>query len=214
MAPFLLDERPVTNGEFLRFVLRHERWRRDRLPRLFADATYLAHWASPIRLGPEAPADAPVVRVSWFAAKAYCEAQGKRLPTEAEWEYAAAADATRADARQDPAFVHRLLAWYSRPTPKVLPPAGRGEPNLWGVRDLHGLVWEWVSDFHGTLVGTDARAGDDGDRLQFCGAGAVSARNVNDYAAFMRVAFRSSLQASFTTGNLGFRCARDLEEER
>jgi len=209
VRPFLLDERPVTNAEFLAFVRAHPRWQRDRVARLFAGEAYLSHWAGPAALGESAPAAAPVVQVSWFAAKAYCEAQGKRLPTEAEWEYVASASETQADARQDPEFVARLLAWYARPNPKVLPAAGAGPRNHYGVRDMHGLVWEWVSDFNSALVSADSREDGDPDKARFCGAGALSAEDKSDYASFMRIAFRSSLQAPYTTANLGFRCARD-----
>jgi formylglycine-generating enzyme required for sulfatase activity len=87
---------------------------------------------------------------------------------------------------------------------------GRGAPSPDGVRDLHGLIWEWVEDFNDTLVSSDSRSGDDPDRLRFCGAGAIAAGDRTDYAAFMRVAFRSSLEGRFTLSNLGFRCARDL----
>ena len=209
VKPFILDERPVTNGEFLAFVRAQPRWQRDRISRLFAGEGYLSHWGGPTALGGGAPPDAPVVQVSWFAAKAYCEAQGKRLPTESEWEYVASASETRADARQDPAFVAQLLGWYARPNAKVLPPAGKGAPNVHGIRDMHGLVWEWVSDFNSTLVSGDSREDGDPDKMRFCGAGALTAADKNDYATFMRIAFRSSLKAPYTTGNLGFRCARD-----
>ena len=209
VAPFLLDERAVTNGEFLAFVRAHPRWRRDRVPRLFAGAAYLSHWAGPLDPGAGAPLDAPVVQVSWFAAKAYCEAQGKRLPTEKEWEYVAAASADAPDAREDPAWVAEILAWYAKPNPKVLPPAGRGRPNFHGVRDLHGLVWEWVADFNNALVVGDSREDGAPDTSRFCGAAAVTAARKSDYASFMRFAFRSALHAASTTANLGFRCASD-----
>jgi len=214
VASFLLDERPVTNEEYLAFVKANPRWRKGQVPRLFAGEGYLARWAGPLDPGPRAPAEAPVVEVSWFTAKAYCEAQGKRLPTEAEWEYVAAASADAPDARQDPAFLAQLLAWYSKPNPKVLPAVGRRAPNWYGVHDLHGLIWEWVADFNSALVIGDSREGGDPDLARFCGAGALSARDRNDYAAFMRIAFRSSLQAPWTTANLGFRCARDVKEKK
>lgn len=214
IGAFELDKLPVTNGDFLAFVKRQPKWRKGQVPKLFADPGYLSHWAGPVSPGPAAKADQPVVQVSWFAAKAYCEAQGKRLPTEAEWEYAAAASETVADARQDPAQVARILAWYGAPTPKVLPAVGKGAPNLWGVRDLHGLVWEWVLDFNNTLVSSDSRESGDPDKSRFCGAGAVTAADKGDYASFMRIAFRSSLKAPYVTGNLGFRCARDAKETK
>lgn len=205
---FLLDETPVTNGQYLEFVRAHPRWRRGTTPKIFADEGYLGHWAGPLTLGDRATADAPVVRVSWFAARAYCQLKGKRLPTENEWEYAASASATVADGKRDPAFVASLLQWYSRPTPKVLPPVARGTPNFWDVHDLHGLIWEWVDDFGSTLVTSDSREDGDPDMLRFCGAAAINAGDKEDYAAFMRYAFRSSLHGSYSIGNLGFRCAK------
>ncbi len=207
VAAFWLDRRPVTNADFLTFVRAHPRWRRDTVSRLFADEGYLAHWAGPTELAPGASADQPVVRVSWFAAKAYGAARGARLPTEAEWEFAAAASETRPDGRDEPGFTDRLLRWYSRPTPEVLPRVGQSPPNHWGVQDLHGLVWEWVLDFGNTMISGDSREGGDADKNRFCGAGALSANEKGDYASFMRIALRSSLEAPYTTGNLGFRCA-------
>ncbi|MBX5482843.1 MAG: formylglycine-generating enzyme family protein [Myxococcaceae bacterium] len=201
---FLLDRHPVTNAEFLEFVRRHPEWQRGRVSPLFADERYLARWASPLDPGPDAPLRAPVTEVSWFAARAYCKSRGARLPTENEWELAARAGA------DEPGFTARILAWYAQPTPKVLPEVARGEPNAWGVYDLHGLVWEWVSDFTNALVSGDSRDPGDPDRIQFCGAGALALRDKRDYATFMRVAFRSSLEARYSIANLGFRCARDL----
>lgn len=208
---FLLDRTPVTVRDWLAFVKVHPRWQRGRVSRLFADEGYLADWAGPLDPGPTYDPAAPVTRVSWFAAKAYCEARGGRLPTEMEWELAAAADATRVDATSDPAFVQQILGWYSAPTPARLPPVGRGAANRWGVQDLHGLVWEWVLDFNAAMVTGDSREGGVADTTKFCGAGSLNARDARDYASFMRAAFRSSLEARFTTRNLGFRCARDLE---
>lgn len=207
---FHLDVTPGTNREFLSFVLEHPEWRRDRVPRLFADIQYLSSWASPTSLGsgPDAvDPDAPVTQVSWFAAKSYCESRSGTLPTINQWELAAAASETLADATQDAAFIQTILSWYARPNPRRLPPVGRGTPNLWGIQDLHGLAWEWTLDFNSDLVATDARNQDDPDRLAFCGTGALGASDSGNYASFMRVAMRTSLKASYTTNNLGFRCA-------
>lgn len=200
LAPFAMRTTPVTRQEFTRFIAQHPEWQRGRVPRTFADATYLQD-------GDAAGPNSAVVQVSWFAAQAYCETENARLPTWNEWEYTAAADVSRRDARQDPAWLARILNWYSRPASVRIPDVG-GEPNIYGVRDLHGLVWEWVDDFNALLVDADSRSGDDPDKLKFCGAGAINYQDRLNYAVLMRIALLSSLSADAGTGSLGFRCVR------
>ena len=86
-------------------------------------------------------------------------------------------------------------------------PVGAGMPNVHGVQDVHGLVWEWVLDYNALLVSSDSREQGGADRLQFCAEGALSTSDRDNYAVLMRIAFLSSLQANYTVGNLGFRCA-------
>lgn len=203
---FQLEVVPVTNEQFLAFVRRDERWRRDRAVRLFADQGYLSHWASPTELGEARPRQ-PVTNVSWFAARAYCDSIGRRLPTEHEWEMVAKADETQRDASRDPVFVQRILRWYSRPRGE-LTDVGLQPANRHGVRDMHGLVWEWILDFNAAMIAGDDRQRDDARNERFCGGASVQAQDVADYAAFMRYAYRSSLRAQYTVPNLGFRCAR------
>ena len=178
---------------------------------LFADAGYL-HKQGDAPIAPDV-AERPVTSVSWFAAQAFCEAEGARLPTWYEWEYVAAADATRSDARRDPAWRARILGWYSQSSHSA-PASVGGPPNLYGVRDMHGLIWEWVDDFNALLVSADSRSQGDPDQLQFCGAGAISLQDRENYAVLMRVALLSSLRGADTTENLGFRCARTLPKEK
>lgn len=210
VAPFRLDRHPVTNAEFLAFVIDHPDWQRSRVKRLFADERYLSHWAGDLELGDKAPSDAPVVWVSWFAARAFLVAQEKRLPTEAEWEFAARADATRIDATGDAAFKEKLLAWYGQPAPVRLPAVGSLVADFRGVAGMHGAVWEWVADFNNRVVSPGARNDGTLDRNLFCAGGAAGATDVSDYAAFMRYAFRSSLKGASTVGSLGFRGACDM----
>ena len=210
IAPFALMEAPVTNAQFLAFVKADPRGQRGRAPAVFAEGRYLQHWAGPLALGDRALPRQPVVNVSWFAADAYCKAQGARLPTWNEWEYAAAADELRRDARKDPVWRERILAWYSRPSSTALPRVGLQAANAYGVRDLHGLVWEWTEDYSSLLVDADNRKQGDADKAKFCGAGALSMDDRENYAVLMRVAMLSSLEGADVTANLGFRCARDL----
>lgn len=210
VAAYALDVLPVTNGQFLAFVVANPKWRRSRVARLFADEHYLAHWAGDTDLGPLAPADAPVVRVSWFAARAYARWAGKRLPTTAEWERAASAGYMSPDGKADTALNGDLYRWLARPTPEVQPSVTTAKANFFGARGLHGLVWEWVADFNTAMVTGESRADTGLDRDLFCGAGAAGSTDTSDYAAYMRLALRSSLKAPNTTSSLGFRCARDL----
>jgi formylglycine-generating enzyme required for sulfatase activity len=208
IAPFALRATPVTRGEYRVFLASHPQWRRGQVPAVFADATYLSDGPA----ADDAPAaDAadrrPVTSVSWFAAQAFCEGEDARLPTWLEWEYAAAADETRRDARTDPAWRRRILSWYERPASHALPAIG-GPANAYGVRDLHGLEWEWVDDFNALFIAGDSRTQGDPDRLKFCGAGAISIVDRDSYAVLMRIALLSSLVAADTTSSLGFRCAR------
>lgn len=209
VRPFRLDRALVSNADYARFVRGHSEWQRDHVARLFADESYLGHWRGGAEPG-EAIARQPVTQVSWFAAEAYCESEHARLPTWHEWEFAAAADETRKDARDDPAWRERILGWYANPSGVALPAVGRAPKNAYGVYDVHGVVWEWVEDFAGMMISADNRNQGDPDLLKFCGAGALSTQDRENYAVLMRVAMLSSLTAQQSTRNLGFRCARDV----
>jgi sulfatase modifying factor 1 len=210
VPPFEMMTRLVTNAEFRAFVQRHPQWRRDRVPEVLAGPGYLAHWPGTLQLTPSAQEAQPVTRVSWFAARAYCEAQGARLPAWLEWEYVAAADAVKRDARGDSAWRERILQWYAQSASQPLPAAGASVANVYGVRDLHGVAWEWTDDFSAMLVTADNRTQGDPGRKEFCGAGALSVADREQYAMLMRIALLSSLQARDSTSSLGFRCVREV----
>ncbi len=213
VASFLLDAVPVTNADFLEFVRQRPRWRRSQIARLFADEAYLAEWASDVSFGDRSRARHPVTRISWFAAAAYCRSVDKRLPSEAEWEYVALADERSRTGMTEARSVRRILAWYASPR-RGTAEVGRGRANFYRVHDMHGLVWEWVSDFNATMVSADNRQDRDAQEQRFCGGASIGSADTANYAAFMRFAFRSSLEASYTVRNLGFRCARNLGESR
>jgi formylglycine-generating enzyme required for sulfatase activity/cytochrome oxidase Cu insertion factor (SCO1/SenC/PrrC family) len=208
VADFSLDRTPVTNAEFARFVQQHREWRREEVAPLFADDRYLAHWRSATDPG-NGIRNQPVVNVSWFAAAAYCESRGTRLPTWYEWEYAAAASTKMPDARRDPEWQQVVLSWYSRSASPALAEVGRSQANFYGVQDMHGLVWEWVDDFGGMLVAGDNRQQSDPDSLRFCGPGALTMEQKENYPTLMRIALLSSMKARYTGGAMGFRCAKE-----
>lgn len=193
VASFRLDELPVARGAFADFVRENPMWRRSRVKRLFAEEAYLSDFASDTDAGGDV--SAPVTYVSWFAARAYCACQGKRLAALAEWERAASPDG---DARQplDPSSrpAGGRLAFAMGPGAQA-----KGSPRF-------GSVWEWTEDFDGAPV--SGRTSDAAASNLFCGAG-VRAADASDYGGFLRYSFRSSLRAAYTLKNLGFRCGRD-----
>ena len=212
VRPFSLRALPVSNGEFSNFTQKSPQWRVKNVAAVFADGQYLNHWPASGLPGKDQLSQ-PVTNVSWFAAQAYCESEGARLPTWHEWEYAASADESRVDARDDPAWRERILAWYSRKS-APLPGVGSTAKNIYGIQDLHGVIWEWVHDASALMVSGDSRNQGDPDTLQFCGAGALSTNDRENYPVLMRIAMLSSLGAASTTRNLGFRCAKDVAQAK
>ena len=209
VASFRLDRDPVTRGDFLGFVKANPAWRRSAVQPQRADrAGYLSSWRGDLDAGDASDLRRPVTGVSFHAAKAYCESQGKRLPTTAEWEYAAAASATKRDAARDPRFVQRLVTLYAS-RPRQLPAVGQGATNAYGVRGLHELGWEWVSDFPNAPAVHEHHAAmrKRGEHDLYCASAAIGSLDPTNYAAFLRFAVRGALGATSTMETLGFRCA-------
>jgi sulfatase modifying factor 1 len=211
VAAFQMDRDYVSRRSFAAFVVAHPAWRRDSVRRVFADDGYLADWAGPLDAGTATWAERPATQVSWFAARAYCATQGGRLPTVDEWEYVAAASATQRDASNDPAYRQHVLALYTTRVARAAEFAPAHERNVYGIRDLHGAVWEWTLDFNSVVVGDDSRAFGSGvnarDNHLYCASAALGATDPSDYPAFLRSAVRAGLTARTTMAGLGFRCA-------
>lgn len=204
---FYMDVYPVTNSDFLAFVKTNPDWKKSKVKSIFADSNYLKQWNSDLTFNQNI-ANSPVVNVSWFAAKNYCECQGKRLPETAEWELAARASETKADASKDAGFNQWVLNWVTKPNPAVLPSVGSTFKNFYGVYDMHGLVWEWTYDFNSALTTGESRGNSSLDNTLFCGGGSFASKDINNYASFMRFAMRSSVKAKYCVANLGFRCLK------
>ncbi len=92
--------------------------------------------------------DHPVVYVTWFGAKEYCTYYGYRLPTEAEWEFAAGGGIktttkTLFSGSNNP----NSVAWFYETSPTTMK-VGKKGPNKLGIYDMTGNVWEWIEDWH------------------------------------------------------------------
>lgn len=210
---FAIDVYPVTNADFQAFVKEYPEWQKSNVKALFADGNYLRHWKNDLQLKEGELPKAPITNVSYFAAKKYCECQGKRLPTLDEWEYVAMADKTTADARVKDTYNKFILSWYEKPG-TFNQEIGSTFKNYWGVYDMHGLVWEWTLDFNSVLISGESRRDMDEDNNLFCGSAAIGSSDLMNYAAFMRYAFRGSIKANYAVRNLGFRCAKTINKSK
>ena len=210
IKPFAMRVEPVTNAEYLDFVRAHPDWQRGQAAPLFAGSQYLAAWRAPLTPGPDAGPDQPVTQVSWFAARAFCAGEQARLPSWYEWEYVAAADANRRDARQDPARNQQILSAILASTGSLPGRIGQHPANAYGVRDLNRLLWEWTGDYAAMFPNADARVAGAGPSLALCGGSALAFADKSQFALMMRVAALTALQPADAAPRVGFRCVREL----
>lgn len=206
---FLMDETAVTNAEFLEFLKKNPQWTKSQVLKLFADSTYLHSWKSDYEFPADVSPQAPVTNVSWYAAKAYAQSVGKRLPTVDEWEYAARASEKLKDATENPEFTTKILKLYQQKY-GYKKPVKQHEANAWGIYDLYGTIWEWTEDFNSVMMTGESRKDNTVNETLFCAGASVTSSDLRNYAAFIRFAMRGSMKANYTVNNLGFRCVKDL----
>ncbi len=160
--------------------------------------------------------DLPVEQVSWYDVHEFIkmlnEIEGTdkyRLPSEAEWEYAARAGTTTRYSFGDDESKLGEYAWYDKNSGGKTHPVGQKKPNLWRLYDMHGNVWEWVQDsWHDSYDGEPKNGsawegGSGSDRVTRGGGLNHDARNC-------RSAGRSHNVRGGRSGDLGFRLLRDL----
>lgn len=93
--------------------------------------------------------DYPVTEVTWFGAQAFCEWMGGRLPTEAEWEYAARGGKQEKNYKYSGSEKLQQVAWYQDNAGESCHAVGQKEPNELGLYDMSGNAWEWCHDWYG-----------------------------------------------------------------
>jgi len=144
LSSFDLDKNELTNAEFGAFIRSHPEWSAAHIARRWHNGNYLKDWVGEIF--PEGKADHPVVNVSWYAAVAFCQSLGKRLPTEAEWEFAARGGLRDKTFPWGDEPVDRTRANYSGSNLNATTPVGSYQPNGYGLFDMAGNVWEFLVD--------------------------------------------------------------------
>jgi formylglycine-generating enzyme len=236
IGAFKLDKYPVTVGRMKNFIQAYDAWRLAGNPAIYAGAGpagqntgYRTGWSEKLNatsVGLEMALgcddgdistfasghdDYPINCVSWIQAFAFCIWDGGRLPSEAEWEYAAAGGAENRLYPWGAAAPDVMLARFDASDPLVPVgsfPAGKAR---WGHHDMAGLVWEWVADLYANDY-YDANS-----CLNCCNWSASVGQRVlrggsyvNDVASgAMRAARRFHMYADASPSDAyGFRCAR------
>jgi len=237
LPDFLMDSTPVTVAAFADFVqqtgyVTSAEQIGDAGVMQFGTGRWFlqpgAYWRYP--LGPgggEAPADHPVTQVSWQDAHAYCDARGKRLPSEVEWEFAARSGH---DGDVTYAFGDKLLregdflasVWQANTWNGTFPiintledgfattsPVGHFGLSPAGLSDMAGNVWEWTADWYGSYAGrkgADDAPAQGSSKVQRGGSYLCEANVCHGY----RVSSRSHSTPDSSLMHVGFRCARDI----
>ena len=213
---FYLDKYEVTNSEFKRFIDSNPIWAKDKTPSELHNGKYLSDW-----IGNNIPAgkpDFPVAFVSWYAAVAFCQAQGKRLPTEAEWEFAARGGHENRAFPWGDEMPDKTQANFAESGFGATVAVGSYAPNGYGLFDMAGNVWEFLADEWAPysdkvklqvnpVAGGDFFLKDTYRQIKTRRAirgGSYGAGPVN-----LRVTYRDSHLPTNAGDHVGFRCAKN-----
>ena len=175
-----------------------------------------AQWQSVMGTNPSKfkGSNLPVENVSWQDTQQFLEKMNDRndgyryrLPTEAEWEYAA-----RAGTKGAYAGPLEAMGWYDRNSGNQTHPVGQKQANAWGLYDVHGNVWEWVEDWYGARYYRSSSASDPTGppvgEFRVTRGGSWS-----DDTVYSRITFRSVAAPQYAQGtsdvDIGFRCVRE-----
>ena len=213
---FYIDKYEVTNAQYKKFVDANPQWRKNRIPRAYHNGSYLSDWN--VNDYPIGKGEHPVTYVSWYAAMAYAQWAGKRLPTEAEWEKAARGGAVG----QRYPWGNSIDAGKANYGTNIggTTRVGNYPANNYDLHDMAGNVREWCLDaYQGGFYKSSHRrnplAGGTlnevvmdftnlkGSRVLRGGSWGIPARG-------LRVAARLGYVPTYAYPNVGFRCAKSV----
>ena len=220
---FYISKYEITNQQFKKFVDANPEWGKGKVKKELGGALYLMYWHGDSY--PPDRGDHPVVFVSWFAAKAYCEWAGGRMPTEAEWERAARGTDGRTypwGSQWDRAKCNSASYWAKKDIPdfdawkKWVEAEGKGVDvqtmkvgsfpagaSPYGVLDMAGNVYEWTSSIYKDYPyeASDGRE----DSSDTASSRVLRGGSFSYLDVICRAAARYCLRPSFCNGYFGFR---------
>lgn len=205
---FHIDRFAVTNQQFSQFVENNPGWRRDHIDKAMHNGRYLEHWTE---LGPTGEQlSHPVTFVTWQGAAAYCQWRGKRLPTEAEFEWAAQDGVSRAAYPWGDAEPSDDLVNWGGNNIDTTVAVGSYPPNGRGLYDMAGNVWQFTAD---PWLGSYAELLEDPAKAKAASSDPNIRRVVRGgswgaNAANLRIRYRDSHRPFDAREMVGFRCAR------
>jgi len=209
LAGFRLDAKPVTNAQFAKFMNDIGGAREVDGHLLVWTFIRGIHRTGNRWEAQQGCGDFPAVGVTWYGASSYAKHYRKRLPTEAEWEYACRAGNAGKWCFGDDAKSLGDHAWYDGNAGADMHAAGGKSPNAWGLYDMHGNVWEWCSDWYDEEYYAESPAknpkGPSARKFRVLRGGS----RLNS-AARCRCANRGATDPGDKDGVIGFRCAMSL----
>jgi len=145
---FYLSKYEITNAQYCRFLNEAGNQTEAGKPWIAIDGRHSKIEKSGENYQPKAGYDNhPVMEVSWYGAKVFCEWKGGRLPTEAEWEYAAKGGKSGGKYKFSGSDDPYEVAWFGNNSGGNSHPVGQKKPNQLGLYDMTGNAWEWCYDW-------------------------------------------------------------------
>jgi formylglycine-generating enzyme required for sulfatase activity len=218
---FYLDKTEVTNADFKRFLDKNPGWRKDKIPAEFHNGKYLQDWSGADF--PQDKANHPVVFVSWYAAVAFCQSHGKRLPTESEWEYAARGGLIEKQFPWGDEMPDKTRANFGASGVGASVAVGSYPPNGYGLFDMAGNVWEFLADEWqkypaNVAIQVNPVAGGDfffrDSYRQIKTRRAIRGGSYGGSPVNLRVRYRDSHAPENAGDHVGFRCAQNFYNQK
>ena len=207
---FYIDKYEVTNAQYKKFLEANPQWRKDQIDRKYHNMQYLQDWDE--NDYPSGKGDYPVAYVSWYAAKAYAEWAGKRLPTEAEWEKAARGGLVGKRYPRGNRITHDD-ANYGGTVGKDFwngtSPVASFLPNGYGLYDMAGNILEWCADWYDS----EYYARSPKENPKGPSSGEIRVRRGGSWSggpSILRVACRLHEGSDAALDDTGFRCVQDI----